>query len=63
MLGQVAAVLASWAGQLGGHWAQMLALSVGVQWVAWAVAAFFQTEKFYDRVGGWPGSSAKHGFH
>ena len=33
------------------HWAQMLGLSVGIQIVAWSVAVFFQTEKFYDLVG------------
>lgn len=25
--------------------------SMGIQWVGWAVASFFHTEKFYDLVG------------
>jgi len=32
-------------------WAQLLAVSVGVQWLGWAVASYYQTEKFYDLVG------------
>lgn len=36
---------------LQSHWTKMLAVSVGVQWVGWAGAAYLQTEKFYDLVG------------
>jgi len=33
------------------HWVRLLAASVGIQWVSWSVAVYFQTEKFYDLVG------------
>ena len=36
---------------LESSWVQLLGVSVGVQWIAWTVAVFFQTEKFYDLVG------------
>lgn len=36
---------------LESSWLQLLGVSVGVQWIAWTVAVFFQTEKFYDLVG------------
>jgi len=33
------------------HLFQTLATSMGVQWVGWAVASYFHTEKFYDLAG------------
>ena len=33
------------------HLFQMFATSIGIQWVGWAVSAFFHTEKFYDLTG------------
>jgi hypothetical protein len=30
---------------------QLLYTSVGIQWVGWAVSAYFHTEKFYDLTG------------
>jgi len=34
-----------------GHWLAALGLSLGVQWLAWPLACFFRTEKFYDLTG------------
>ena len=37
-----------------GHWLAALGLSLGVQWLAWPLACFFRTEKFYDLTGAAP---------
>jgi hypothetical protein len=33
------------------HLLQLLYTSLGIQWVGWAVSAYFHTEKFYDLTG------------
>ncbi len=36
---------------LDNYYVKILAVDMGIQWVAWAFAAFFQTERFYDLTG------------
>jgi steroid 5-alpha reductase family enzyme len=36
---------------LENHLVQMLGASLGINWVGWAISAFFHTEKFYDLTG------------
>lgn len=33
------------------HYVKLLAVDMGIQWVAWGFASYFQTEKFYDITG------------
>ena len=33
------------------NFVNIFAIDMGIQWVAWGVASYFQTEKFYDLTG------------
>ncbi len=33
------------------YYFKILAVDMGIQWVAWGISAFYQTEKFYDITG------------
>ena len=33
------------------NYLKIFAIDMGIQWTAWGVASFFQTEKFYDITG------------
>lgn len=33
------------------YYLKILAVDMGIQWVAWGVSALMQTEKFYDITG------------
>ena len=33
------------------YFVNIFAIDMGIQWAAWGVASYFQTEKFYDITG------------
>ena len=33
------------------NFVNIFAIDMGIQWVAWGAASYFQTEKFYDLTG------------